>query len=440
MTMNDNETVRDVIVVGGGAAGLMAAASAGECGRDVLLLEKNSKLGVKILMSGGTRCNITHNCDSRGIAEAFGRQGKFLRSALATLTPEDVIQKIEALGVATKIEATGKIFPVSNKAIDVRDALVTMATAAGAQILSEQSVMQIERIERPSGDEPQFKITTDSTTFRARKLILTTGGQSYPGCGTTGDGYPWAEQFGHSIVTTVPALAPLICHQEWVHELKGITVEDAELSLWHAAQPAGKQKQKRKPLDTRRGPLLMTHFGFSGPTVMNLSRTVAQHEAAMRDASETTQLLMRCDFLPNVTEESLADRFRSQKQASGKQLSSQLLAKSFPRRLTEALMQQANIPVNQKNADLSKKQTSGLIDVLKRTEFLIPGTLGYTKAEVTSGGVSLKEVDSRNMQSKLQDGVFFAGEILDFDGPIGGFNFQAAFSTGWLAGQSIDSK
>lgn len=433
--MGDNKEVRDVIVVGGGAAGLMAAASAAECGRNVLLLEKNRKPGVKILMSGGTRCNITHNCDSRGIADAFGRQGKFLRSALAALTPEDVIQKIESQGVATKVESTGKIFPVSNRAIDVRDALLTMATTAGAQIVTEQKVLSLEFMETPPEDDGCFRVTTDTTSYFSRKLILTTGGRSYPGCGTTGDGYPWAEHFGHSIVATVPALAPVICHQEWVHDLKGITIEDVELSLWPAPQSEGSRKQK--PLDIGRGPLLMTHFGFSGPTVMNLSRTIAQRELASEHDSTSGELVLRCDFLPGITASNLLDEFRQKKQTVGRQPACQLLARFFPRRLMEALMQQAGVPQTQKNADLSNKQIQRLIDVVKRMTFPVHGTLGYKKAEVTAGGINLAEVDSRNMQSKLQPGLFFAGEILDIDGPIGGFNFQAAFSTGWLAGQHV---
>ena len=433
--MGDNKEVRDVIVVGGGAAGLMAAASAAECGRNVLLLEKNRKPGVKILMSGGTRCNITHNCDSRGIADAFGRQGKFLRSALAALTPEDVIQKIESQGVATKVESTGKIFPVSDRAIDVRDALVTMATTAGAQILTEQNVLSLEHMDAPSFDEGYFRVMTEAASYFGRKLILTTGGRSYPGCGTTGDGYPWAEHFGHSIVTTVPALAPVICHQEWVHDLKGITVEDVELSLWPVLPPEGTRKPK--PLDIGRGPLLMTHFGFSGPTVMNLSRTIAQREVASDCDSTSGELVLRCDFLPGMTDNMLLDEFRQRKQTTGRQPASQLLARFFPRRLMEALMQQAGVPQTQKNADLSNQQIQRLVDVVKRLNFPVHGTLGYKKAEVTAGGVNLAEVDSRNMQSKLQPGLFFAGEILDIDGPIGGFNFQAAFSTGWLAGQHV---
>ena len=221
------ESQFDVIVIGAGAAGLMAAASAGQSGQRTLLLEKNRKLGVKILMSGGTRCNITHDCSVREIVAAYGRQGKFLHSALAALSPTDVIAKIEAQGVATKIESTGKIFPVSNKAIDVRDALVRITTEAGARIANESAVRSIKNVSA-ADQTPRFKIETDRDSFLTDKIIVTTGGKSYPGCGTTGDGYQWAIDFGHSIVPTVPALVPILCSTEWANDLKGVT-----LSLIH---------------------------------------------------------------------------------------------------------------------------------------------------------------------------------------------------------------
>ena len=424
--------LNDVIVIGAGAAGLMAAASCAEHGRRVLVLEKNRKVGVKILMSGGTRCNITHNTDARGIAEAFGRQGKFLRSALAALPPEEVIHKIESLGVATKVESTGKIFPISNKAIDVRDALVTLATNAGATIATEQPVRRIESIAASSEDtndsEARFRVLTDTQCYEANSVIITTGGKSYPGCGTTGDGYAWAEQFGHSIVRTVPALAPVACDEDWVHELSGITIEDCELSIYPVSM-----KRKQKPLDVRRGPLLFTHFGFSGPTAMNISRTIARNESDGNGKPE--ELTLRCDFLPTVTAEGLSNRFEQQKQTAGKETAAQLLSPFFPRRLAESLLDQATIPPERKNAELTKSHLVQLVETVKRTNFPVHTTLGYKRAEVTAGGVNLKEVDSRNMQSKLHEGLFLAGEILDVDGPIGGFNLQAAFSTGWLAGQ-----
>ena len=424
----------DAIIVGAGAAGLMAAASAGAHGHRVVVLEKNRKLGVKILMSGGTRCNITHNCDQRGIAEAFGRQGKFLRSALASLTPEQVIERIENQGVATKVEETGKIFPVSNKAIDVRDALVRMARDAGATILTEQPVESIST-EFSDDDDPAarlFTVHTPDAGHSARNLIITTGGKSYPGCGTTGDGYVWAKQFGHSIVPTVPALAPVQCELDWIRQLKGITIQDVELSV-RAVPP----KKKQKPLAVRRGPLLFTHFGFSGPTAMNISRAITRFSADRTPGDEPQSLVIRCDFLPDVQSDALLELFRERQQTRGKQSVAQALTDWFPKRLTESLLSQAEIPSDQKYAELGKKMTRRLVQVIKQNDCPVQKTLGYKKAEVTAGGVALSEVDSRNMQSKLQAGLYFAGEILDLDGPIGGFNFQAAFSTGWLAGSQL---
>ena len=429
----------DVIIVGAGAAGLMAAASASSRGLKVLLLERNRKLGVKILMSGGTRCNITHNCSSAEIVSAFGRQGKFLHSALAALSPLQVIEKIESQGVATKIESTGKIFPISNKAIDVRDALVGLARQAGAMILNESSVDSVDK----SGG--QFLVQSAGEQFAAQSLLITTGGKSYPGCGTVGDGYGWAKQFGHSIVDTVPALVPILNNAPWANELKGITIEKSKVEVW---QPqiapdsieglTKSQLKKLKPriLVEREGSFLFTHWGFSGPSVLDVSREVARHAHAKR-------LKLNCDFLPTMSPGELDELLVRRKSENGKQSVANLLSELFPKRLAESLLTQAgnnsqlgaSFELQTKNAELSKKDLSAIASQVKRCQFNVNGTLGFEKAEVTAGGVELKEVDSKTMQSKLVDGLFFAGEVLNLDGPIGGFNFQSAFSTGWLAGQ-----
>ena len=450
--MNSTDQVWDVIIIGAGAAGLMAAASAAEAVdqiandsarndasptaddagggvRDpaVLVLEKNRKIGVKILMSGGTRCNITHNCSAREIATAFGKQGRFLHSALAALSPEDVIRKIEDQGVATKVESTGKVFPISNRAVDVRDALVELATQAGAVLQTEHTVQDISLTDAP---DARFHVRANDVVFRCRKLIITTGGKSYPGCGTTGDGYAWAEKLGHSITRTVPALTPVVCDQSWIHELSGVTISDVRVSVMPSA--GSSTGKRRKPLQIARGPLLFTHFGFSGPTVMNVSRAINLVEPADADG-----LSLHIDFLPSIGAEQFADQLRQLKVDQGKQTISQTFARDFPRRLLDALLAKADVSPDHKHAELSKRQLQRLVDTIKRTELPVGGTLGFKKAEVTAGGVSLKEVDSRNMQSKIVPDLYFAGEILDLDGPIGGFNFQSAFSTGWLAGKSV---
>lgn len=408
----------------------MAAASAAERGRKVLLLEKNKKLGVKILMSGGTRCNITHNCDVRTIVSAFGPQGKFLHSALSALPPLDVIKKIEGQGVATKIELTGKIFPVSNRAIDVRDALVGLAIQAGATIANQQAVRNIEKVEN------EFVVQTDREDFRCSSLIITSGGKSYPGCGTTGDGYHWATQFGHSIVETVPALVPILNSCQWANELKGITIEHTVVDVWQPDQPiapaielskSDRKKLKSRSLVRREGSFLFTHWGFSGPSVLDVSREVAQH------ANRKTLELI-CDFHPSMSLGQFDERLAAKKSKDGKQIAGNLLNDFFPKRLAESLLLSAQVDLQSRNAELSKKHLSSIVRQVKQCRFAINGTLGFEKAEVTAGGVILNEVDSKTMQSKTTPGLYFAGEVLDLDGPIGGFNFQSAFSTGWLAG------
>ncbi len=403
------ETTWDVVVIGAGAAGLFAATRAAERGCRVLLLEKNRKPAVKILMSGGTRCNLTHATDRRGIAEAFGRQGRFLHSPLAALGPEELIAKFEAEGVRTKIESTGKVFPVSDRALDVAQACLRMLHHAGATIALDEPVVGINC----QGEE--YALQTSKRSLIAERVILTTGGQSYPGCGTTGDGYAWAKALGHKIIPPRPALAPLTSDAAWVHALKGVTIPDVRISV---SEPNG------KPVDTRRGSLLFTHFGLSGPVAMDLSRAITERPKA--------EWVAECDFAPDEHRETLLERF-----ASGSVTALGLVAPLVPKSLAEALVRNSGVPAECRAAELSKKQRGALADALKRQRVPLTGTLGFKKAEVTAGGVALVDVDSRDMQSKRSPGLFLAGEVLDLDGPIGGYNFQAAFSTGWLAGECV---
>lgn len=405
----------------------MAAARAAECGHRTLLLEKNKQTGVKILMSGGTRCNITHATDQAGIAAAFAsfdkKQAQFLRSALAALPPEKVIDIVESQGVATKVEDTGKIFPVSNKAIDVRDALLKLAVDRGAEMRMNFAVDDIQK------DADGFVVRASEQAVRGKRLLITSGGQSYPGCGTTGDGYAWARQFGHKIVNPVPALTPLTTNEDWIRDLKGITVTDASISIVRndPNRVAGDYGTKQF-LDTRRSSLLLTHFGFSGPSALDISRIVTR-DTQGRDLS------LVCDFLPEKKFEPFLAELTTTLQKSGSKQLAKILPQFAPRRLAEATIIQAGIEPTQRSAELSKKQIRKLAVQLKGCLVPVSGTLGFKKAEVTAGGVHLAEVDSKTMQSKLTEGLFFAGEVLNIDGPIGGFNFQAAFSTGWLAGQ-----
>jgi len=376
----------DAVVIGAGAAGLMAAIHAAERGRRVLLLEKGRKPGVKILMSGGTRCNITHDCDARGIVAAFGPNGKFLHSALAALGPRDTVDFFHAEGVPTKIEDTGKVFPVSDRAIDVLDALLG-------------------------------RLRRDLT---AERVLITTGGKSYPGCGTTGDGYAFAATFGHTMVPTRPALVPLTVQASWVGELRGITLPDVTLKV----------VADGKSLTSRRGSMLFAHFGLTGPAPLDVSRAVSGHPSP-------ATLALEADLLPGEPEQSFDEFLRTESLASGKKQLAVVLADKLPRRVCDQLLNLTGLPLDRKAAALSKADRHALVAGVKRLRLPLRGTLGFEKAEVTAGGVSLDEVDSRTMQSKRAVGLYFAGEVLDLDGWIGGYNFQSAWSTGWLAGREI---
>ncbi len=404
----------DTIVIGAGAAGLMAAIHAAERGRRTLLLEKNRKPGVKILMSGGTRCNITHDCDNRGIVAAYGQQGKFLHSALAALSVQQTIEFFNGEGVATKIEETGKVFPVSNKALDVLDALLRRLKRSGATLAMEEPVTDL----RKSGAD--FEVVTNRRILACPRVILTSGGQSYPGSGTRGDGYGFATKLGHTIVPTRPALVPLTVQAPWVSDLKGLTLADVNVKVL----------EQNRPLLAKRGGFLFAHFGLSGPAPLDVSKAVSRHP-------NPTSLELELDFLPGRAESELDEFLRNESLASGKKQLAVVLSEVLPRRLCDALLTLTGQPVDRRATGLNKVDRQKLVQAMKRLRVPLRGTLGFEKAEVTSGGVSLDEVDSRTMESKLCPGLFLAGEVLDLDGPIGGYNFQAAWSTGWLAGRNV---
>ncbi len=403
----------DLIIVGGGAAGLWAAGTAAARGLRVLVLEKNNKPGVKILISGGTRCNITHHCDVEGILQAFGNQGRFLKSALYQLTPDQVVQEIERLGVATKFEDTGKVFPVSNHAIDVRDALVRRLVQPGAQLRSGVAVRDVS----PCA-EGGWQVQLEGESLRTKKIILSTGGLSYSECGTTGDGYEWVKKLGHTVTTTYPALTPLVSPSQWVHALKGITLPDVSVSV------SSRELPKREPRITSRGGFLWTHFGCSGPAPMNVSRFVS----SLAEPHKATLLL---DLLPDLSENEVTQLLDASH--GGKKNVQSVLQQLIPKNMAQCLLGRAQVEEGVTLAELLRKSRMSLIEDLKKLSVPLSGTRGYAKAEVTMGGVKTQEVNPQTMESRLAPGLFLAGEILDVDGPIGGFNFQAAFSTGNLA-------
>lgn len=341
---------RHVVVVGAGAAGMVAACEAALRGARVELLEKNRKTGVKILMSGGTRCNITQDTDAKGICAAFGKSGRFLQKAVGAFPPSEVVEMFNGLGVATKVESTGKVFPKSDRAIHVRDALQRRALDAGVRLRLGVAVTGVTR-----DGEHGWLVQTSDGPLHCDRVIVTSGGKSWPKCGTTGDGYPWMHQLGHTIVRTRPALVPLVGGERWMNDLSGITLPDVTASVYDRDDWKTKSGKKLKPLSVRRSSWLFTHFGFSGPAAMDVSGVITQ-----ADSFESRVLV--ADLLPEVDEKTLTEVLQQRGGAAGKRTVVNVLGDWLPSRVAEslAMISRAEVTLSQ----LPKDSLRQLVDAI----------------------------------------------------------------------------
>lgn len=405
----------NVLVIGGGAAGLLAGIAAAQSGSQTVILEKMRRPGKKILITGKGRCNITNNCDLQEIIKNIPGNGRFLNSALRRFTNQDIVQLLEDNGLPTKVERGGRVFPVSDKAADVVDTLVKIYKNYGGKLLTDCKVKSITaEFGKITG-----AVTADGQKFTADAVILAAGGSSYPGTGSDGSGVKLAKALGHTIVPLAPSLVPLESDSPYIADLQGLSLRNIEGTVYADGKKIGSEF----------GEMLFTHFGVSGPIILSLSKCVA--EAFAKGAQDVG---LAIDLKPALDKDKLDARLqRDFTQYSRKQMPNGM-KDLLPQRLIAPVLDQAFIDEEKFVNQLSRAERRRLVDVLKAFTVPITGTRPIAEAIVTAGGVSLKEIDPKTMESKLIKGLFIAGEVMDIDGYTGGYNLQAAFSTGYAAG------
>lgn len=404
-----------IFVIGAGAAGLMAAGTAAREGAAVTVLEKNDRPGKKLLITGKGRCNITNDADLESIIRSFPDTGKFLYSALYTFSNWQVVDFFERAGVPTQVERGGRIFPASGLAKDVVTALEQYVRDSGASLSFGRDV---ESVEVADGKAVGVRIRGNGV-IPCERVILATGGASYPGTGSTGDGYRMAQRVGHTIRPLIPSLVPLVAEEAWVAELQGLSLRNVTLTL----------SQNGKKIGEEFGEMMFTHFGITGPVVLTLSR-------------ETVPLLKQgpvtacVDLKPALDHEKLDQRLQRDFEEYINKDFKNALDDLLPKSMIPVLIRLSGIPEEKKVNQITAGERKRLGALIKGLTFTVVGHRGFKEAIVTRGGVHTKEIDPSTMESKKVAGLYFAGEVIDLDAYTGGFNLQAAFSTGYLAGLS----
>lgn len=415
-----------VIIIGAGAAGMMAAIAASAAGHDVTILEKNEKAGKKIYITGKGRCNITNACDVEELFNNVVTNKKFLYSAFYGFTNEDVVAMLNDAGLETKVERGNRVFPVSDRAGDVISALVRIMKKNGVKIEYDTTVTELITVQDSETDKntDKQKITgvksASGRVYNADSVIVATGGISYPTTGSTGDGYGFAQKTGHNVTELSPALVPFTVAEEDVKELQGLALKNSGVTIYDG----------KKKLYEDFGELLFTHFGVSGPTVLSASSYVAKKIKAH-------PLRLVIDLKPGLDAEQLDARvLRDFEEFKNKNFNNSL-DKLLPKSLIPVVIKRSGIDEYKKVHEISREERMRLVDTIKNLEFTLTGLRGYNEAIITQGGVSVKDVDPSTMESKKVKGLYFAGEVLDLDAVTGGFNLQIAWSTGHLAGASV---
>ncbi|PKN53676.1 MAG: NAD(P)/FAD-dependent oxidoreductase [Deltaproteobacteria bacterium HGW-Deltaproteobacteria-13] len=437
--MNTEEkTDGDIIVIGGGAAGLMAAGTAAESGAKVLLLEKTDGCGKKILVSGKTRCNLTNSADLKNFIAMYGDNGRFLFSAFHNFFRPELLDFLNNHGLPTKVERGGRIFPVSDDAHDVVRVFKKYLVENNVQIKLNTKVTGIT-----IKDNAVYGVKTQDGDYHCKAVILATGGATWPSTGSTGDGYKISAGLGHNIVKLKPALVPLIVHeQKLAQSMQGVSLrnvratafQDKAASIDSSLTPdcsygRGEKKSPRPPvIESRFGEMLFTHFGLGGPIILLISLTVVE-------ALEKGPVSILIDLKPALTREQLHKRLQRDLDNASKRKIGGIMKEYLPAKMIKPFIELTGIDKEKLAHQITAPERGKIVELLKALRFNIKSPLALEKAIVTAGGVSLTEIDPRTMASKLINGLYFCGEVMDIDADTGGYNLQAAFSTGFIAGQ-----
>ena len=439
-----------VIVIGGGPAGLVSAISAATENNEVIVLEKMKEPGRKLLITGKGRCNITSSLPMEDFIKNIPGNGKFLYSAFNNFTNEDIIKLLKEQGVNVKIERGERVFPVSDKAIDVRDALINKAKKLGVKIITNAKVENIitkkneqvyiannsaENIEKNIEEKDtvegvEFLLNGKKEYIKCNKVILATGGKSYPGTGSTGDGYEIAKKLGHTITKIVPSLVPLEAKEDSLEvckKLQGLSLKNVNVKFMDT--------EKNKVIYEDFGEMLFTHFGLSGPTILSGSAHLLRYKN-LEELLKSGKIKIIIDIKPALSIEKLDERILRDFSTEKNKMFKNSLDALLPKKMIDTIIELSNINPNKKVNEITKKERENLVNLLKKFEITIKGFRPIEEAIVTAGGVTIKEINPKTMESKIINGLYFAGEIIDVDAYTGGFNLQIAYSTGYTAGRN----
>lgn len=408
-----------ILIIGGGAAGMLAAIAAAEEKNEVHLFEKNEKLGKKLFITGKGRCNITNDCDMETLFENVVSNPKFLYSAFYHFTNQDMMKRLEEWGLPLKTERGGRVFPKSDKSSDVIRVLQREMQHLEVHIHLETEIKKV------FVEVGEFKALglKNGERVEGDRLIITTGGNSYSATGSTGDGYRFAEEMGHHITELFPALVPMNGKEEWIKELQGLSLKNVEISL----------KSGKKEIYNGFGEMLFTHFGVSGPLILSASSYAIK-------ALKKGDVTLCIDLKAALTKEQLDNRLLREFEENKNKQWKNVLGCLLPAKLVPIMLEYIGIEEEKKANEITKEERKRIIDCLKGFTITITGLRGFQEAIITRGGISVKEINPSTMESKIIKGVYFAGEVLDLDALTGGFNLQIAWSTAYLAGKCAGEK